>query len=182
MLYYTIEHPVLILSYFLIPLFGWGMSKLLPGKIIGVIASIAILLFLPVLIGYSYVDDSINGISLFFVLSCAHSFLFKRTQKVMSALLSLTAIFFCVFGFLSFMGSFAGTITIEKEWKLNGYKIRYLRDQGFSGGPLMKYELNEYAPIPILIRQVDSKADDDTTGNCIVKFEYKNFSFNKCSD
>jgi len=74
----------------------------------------------------------------------------------------------------------AGSISVEREWEIKEYKVRYLRDQGFSGRPLMKYELYKYGSIPIFIKHVDTKVDDDTTSNCVVKFEYKNLTFNKC--
>ena len=74
----------------------------------------------------------------------------------------------------------AGTITIEQEWQVKGYRIQYVHDQGFSGGPLMTYQLDKYALLPIFIKNVDSKWDNDTTHSCWVKFPDEHFNFNKC--
>jgi len=46
-----------------------------------------------------------------------------------------------ILGIISFYAAFFGAITIEREWVMKDYKIQYVRDQGFSGGPLFKYEL-----------------------------------------
>jgi hypothetical protein len=79
------------------------------------------------------------------------------------------------------MGGFYGTISVQDEWKVKGYKIEYLKEQGFSGGPLMKYRLYKYADIPIFIRHVCTKVDTGKAKSCVVKFKYKNFSFDSCS-
>ena len=48
---------------------------------------------------------------------------------------------------------------------IDEYRIEYIRDQGFAGGLLMKYELHKYAMIPILITKKETVVDNDTTGS-----------------
>jgi hypothetical protein len=86
-----------------------------------------------------------------------------------------------ILGCIACIGNMLGGTTIEREWDSKGYKIRYIKDQGFVGGPLMKYELYKYTTFPIFIEQVDAKFDTDTTGSCMVKFELAKFDFNRCS-
>lgn len=94
--------------------------------------------------------------------------------------LILSAVLFLPCLFAAFIGTMAGTLTIENEWNIKGYKVEYRRDQGFSGGPLMTYQLSKYASIPIFIKNVDSKWDSDTTRNCWIRFDDEKFNFNKC--
>ncbi|MFL5731159.1 MAG: hypothetical protein ACJ75J_16850 [Cytophagaceae bacterium] len=67
----------------------------------------------------------------------------------------------------------------EKEWKIDNYKIEYVCDQGFSGRPLLKYELSQYAFIPLFIRHVETAIAGDS-GNCKIIFKESGISFNAC--
>jgi hypothetical protein len=70
---------------------------------------------------------------------------------------------------------------VEKSWSVKDYKIDYIVDQGFAGGPLMKYEISKYAFIPVLIKKVDASIDEDVKGKCLIRFEKAKMDFNKCS-
>jgi hypothetical protein len=177
---YIIQHPILILIFFTVPFFGWILYKSFDDKIIRIVLIISGIVLLPCIAGYSYVLYAVGPLSFYIILSSAYYFLIKKFKNIRNTIIKPTIILFVILGLVSFEGGFLGTITVQHTWKVKGYKIEYLKDQGFSGGPLMKYELYEYAAIPIFIKHVDTKADLDTTNSCIVKFEYKNFKFDPC--
>jgi len=178
---YVIRHPTIVLLFFTIPLFSWVLYNSFPHKVIRNSLLICVALLLPCLTGYYYVIGFLAPLLLYIALSCVFYYFIKKQNKPLVATIIPTIVLFLILGVISFYAGFIGNITVNKVWEVKGYKIEYLKDQGFSGGALMEYELYEYATIPIFIKHVDSKADLDTTNNCIVKFEYKNFKFDKCS-
>lgn len=95
---------------------------------------------------------------------------------MMSITVALAFCMFVVTGFLSLIG----TVRVSKIWEKGDYKIKYVIDQGFSGGPLRTYQLYKYSTLPVLIKHVEEKVDNDTTNDCQVNFLYKKFKFDKC--
>ena len=83
-----------------------------------------------------------------------------------------------VLGFLSMVGF----IRVEREWHINNYKVEYIMDQGFAGGPLMKYKLSKYSLIPIFIKELEISVDNDTLNSCNVIFHESNVTFNRCEE
>lgn len=177
---YLVEHPELILLFSSVPFLAWLIRHYLNPKVVTVILCIGIILLAPAVTGYSYVVDSAYGLLLYLIASCSYSFIVRGSQKEFLSVVLPSIILLPVLGVITSFVVMIGTINVEKEWELNGYKVRYMHDQGFSGRPLLIYELYEYGSIPIFIKNVDAKVDDDTTNNCTVKFEYKHITFNKC--
>jgi hypothetical protein len=177
---YFIEHPLLIFLFFTIPFFGWVLYKTLNRKIVLFILCSAVILLLPVFTGYKYVIDNVYTILFYIIFTCCYSFLIIRFKKPLGSIITHSVVLIFVFGIISFYSGFFGTIQVKSEWNMKKFKIQYLREQGFSGGPQMEYELYHYGSIPIFIKHVEEKIDSDTTNNCIVKFKYQNVRFDKC--
>jgi hypothetical protein len=104
----------------------------------------------------------------------------KNTPKIVSAI-SFSALLFIILGYFAFMDSMSGYQRIENSWNIQNYKIDYVTDQGFAGGPLMRYEISKYGAIPIFIKKVDYAIDNDTINNCLIHFTDINVDFNKCN-
>ena len=179
-MYYLVEHSAFIFWFFTFPLLGWVIHKHISKKLICYILYITLALFLPAFTGYHYVVNNGYGYLFYVLLAFGYALMHKTTEyKLLPTIIfSVVLVIFC--GFTAFIGGMAGTITVEKEWKVKGFKVEYVKDQGFAGGPLMTYELSKYAVIPIFIKHVDGRRDDDTTGSCWIKFANARFDFNKC--
>ena len=79
------------------------------------------------------------------------------------------------------MDSMSGYQIVEKKWQINRYKIEYMIDQGFSGRPLMKYEVSRYFLVPILVEKIDQTVEDDPIKSCIINFPDAKLDFDKCN-
>ena len=176
-------HPFSIALFFTVPALAWGLTAIKEVKAIWCILGLCLVLLLPTLTGYNYENDNIDIVLMYLGASCLYFLIAKYAFD--NLITRFTIVLFSGVGFLvfcisAFISGFTGTTTVENVWQLKGYKVEYVRDQGWAGGPLMKYELYKYGYLPFLIKHVDTKVNNDTTNNCIVKFEYKNFSFDKC--
>src|SRR5882757_1357599 len=141
---YFIEHPFLIFLFFTVPLSGWLLYKVLSRKLNLFLLCLASVLLLPAFSGYTYiVENSYTG--LFYLgLACCYSFLIKSFKKPAFSIITQSVVLIFVCGVISFYSSFFGAVQVENEWNVKNYKIQYLREQGFSGGPQMEYELYHY--------------------------------------
>ncbi|MBO9728570.1 MAG: hypothetical protein J7623_08035 [Chitinophaga sp.] len=178
---YIVEHSGFVLLLFTFPLLGWFLHLKYTPKVIVIILFTAIGLLLPVFTGYSYVLNNAYGYLSYISLAAGYAyFLTKGEYKFApTGIFSLILFLFC--GVLAFMGGFLGSITVEKEWRLKGYRVTYVKDQGFAGSPLLTYQLSKYGMIPIFVKEIQVKRDDDTTGSCWIEFDQAGFNFNKCS-
>ncbi|MEO6521248.1 MAG: hypothetical protein ABIN91_06220 [Mucilaginibacter sp.] len=138
------------------------------------------ILVIPVILGYSYNDDTNNAKFLYIASSCGYALIFKRRQLNFASCLTASAICFALFGFIAFMGVMFGSVVVKDKWNINDYQIKYIEERGFSGGPLMRYELNKYTKYSILIKNVDNKIDTDSVKTCTIKFEEVGLTFDKC--
>ena len=98
----------------------------------------------------------------------------------MSALLT-SGLLLAILGYAFFIDTMGGSQVTLKKWKLDGYQIEYIKDQGFAGRPLMKYELSKLTTIPIFIKKIETIAEDDSTKICDIIFDRNKIVFNKCS-
>ena len=141
------------------------------------------MLVIPVFFGYKYNFEYSNQVIGLVVFGFLYSLFSKSIEKYRSKIIlsvSLTAVAFCILGFFAFISTMGGSQTVENSWRMKNYKIEYIKDQGFSGHPLMTYQISKYAAIPILIKQVDISVDNDSTNNCIIHFVDIKMDFDKC--
>jgi hypothetical protein len=179
-MHYLLKHHSFIFFFFTFPLLGWAFYEYTSKKFISYVLIVSSALLLPVFTGYAYVVDNAYGYLFYILLTFGYALMHKATKYKFPPTFIFSVVLFIACGFIGFIGGMAGTVTVDREWKLKGYKIEYVRDQGFAGGPLMTYQLSKYAVIPIFIKHVDTKVDDDTTSACWIKFADAGFNFNKC--
>jgi len=168
---------------FLFPLIGLFFEGKFSRRNVFWIIGISSLLLIPIFTPYTYVIPYVYR-TLILMISSAFFTMFlkelgKRRLKVACAVIA-SAILFVVLGFFAFMDSFSGYQRVERYWRTGKYKIEYIRDQGFAGGPLLKYELSKYAFIPLFVRQIDTAVDNDAEETCTIYFSESKLSFNKC--
>lgn len=181
MLYYLINHHNFILLFSVVPLCGMLIDNACPKRLIRYSIYIAGFFLLPIFSGYSYTIDNLYGVTVFIIAILGYALFINgvATKRKTVFYNTLTVVPICLI--VSFAGVMFGIITVEREWEYKNYKIAYLTERGFSGGPLMTYELSEYALNRIFIKQIDTAVDNDTTGSCWVKFADTKFNFNKCN-
>lgn len=170
--------------FFTFPIIGIGLDLLTSKRIIVYILVVSGILLAPILTGYSYLIDwlyQLFGLVFFSCLYALYSMqIEKRASKIILSVSSAMMLFFLL-GFCAFMDSFSGNQRVIDSWKFDNYKVEYIRDQGFAGGPLMKYELSKYAVIPIFVKKIETVTDIDTTRSCRVIFTHKNLVLDKCA-
>ncbi|WP_316772728.1 hypothetical protein [Pedobacter frigiditerrae] len=177
LIYYLIETGAYILGFAVFPFFGLFIQKKLSKTKIIIILSTALILFFPVLLGYSYVFPLVNELLFLTIVSCVYG-LFIVNLKLT---LAFTGITFACLMFLTFLGMMAGKVEIRNEWNVDKYRIQYFEERGFSGGPLLGYKLSKYTQPSIFIKELEIKVDNDTLHNCLVNFEKSKFTFDKCA-
>lgn len=173
-----------MLIFFSFPLIGLVLDAFLTTKKLLYVLGCACLLLIPAATGYRYTFSWGYGFFWFVGLSCAYSLFSKEIEdnkgKIWSAVLA-SGFLFLVLGLFSIKDSFSGSQTVEQEWQTGEYKVEYIRDQGFAGGPLMKYELSKYSQIPFFIKKLETTIDNDTTQSCKVVFDDSRIIFDRCS-
>jgi hypothetical protein len=168
---------------FAFPLIGLAFDFLLNTKGTVFLLILALILLSPILTGYSYVFPYAYQFFTLIGLGCVYAFCSRKIINSYSKYLSaicISGLLCIILGWAAFIDAFSGSQVVEKKWQIDNYKIEYIRDQGFSGRPLMKYELNEFGFIPIFIKKTETVVDNDTTLNCNVNFELNKINFNKC--
>lgn len=177
------QHGNQLFILFLTPLLGLVFDYTLSKKAIVYLLGTSALLFLPILMGYEYIIPYAFQALALTALSCLYCLYSRQitrgTPKLISALL-IGGLAFIVLGHFAFMDSMSGYQKVEKSWRVNRYKIEYIMDQGFSGRPLLTYEISKYGLVPIIRKKVDHTVDDDTTHSCIVHFTDIQMNFDKC--
>ncbi|UAY50837.1 hypothetical protein [Ferruginibacter albus] len=168
---------------FLTPIAGLIFDFFINKKATFYILGISLFLLLPLLTGYGYTIPYTPQILGLTALSCLYGFyskqIGKKSIKIISAIL-FSGLLFIIFGYFAFMNSMSGYQRVENSWTIKNYKIEYIADQGFAGGPLMKYEISKYGLIPIFIKKIDYSVDNDTTNNCLIHFTDIKMDFDKC--
>ncbi len=184
MLPFFLKHgqDLFILSVF--PIVGLILDLSVSKKIIGVSLFVAGLLFAPAVLGYNYTIPYMYQVLLICILASIYAFysswVFPQSWKVIMSLLT-TAVLSIFLGYGAFLDAFAGFQETKNTWEVEGYKIEYIKDQGFSGRPLMKYELSEYGYIPLFIKTIETVTEAEDAQQCSVNFENSHVTFNKCT-
>jgi MFS family permease len=180
---WIVYHGREMFIFFLFPIAGLVLDAILDTRKLIYILAVAGLFVSPAVTGYSYTFSWGYGLFFFLALSSGYSLISKeigdQKGKIWLAVFSSGALFL-VLGLFFFIASFSGSQTVEGEWQTEDYKIEYIRDQGFAGGPLMKYELSKYSQIPFFIKKIETRVDSDTTENCELIFEESKILFDKC--
>lgn len=167
----------------LFPFLGLALEIGLSSKTIRIISIAAVVILIPILFGYNYTLSDAYRFLVLILLACLYSFfsrhIQKNTMKFVAAVLS-AGLLLVILGYAYFIAIMAGSQTTEKKWKLNGYQIEYIKDQGYTGH-LMKYELSKFTMIPILMKKIETVVEDDSINNCDIRFDKSKIIFNKCN-
>jgi hypothetical protein len=167
----------------LFPFLGLALEIGLSSKTIRIISIAAVVILIPILFGYNYTLSDAYRFLVLILLACLYSFfsrqIQKNTMKFVAAVLS-AGLLLVILGYAYFIAIMAGSQTTEKKWKLNGYQIEYIKDQGYTGH-LMKYELSKFTMIPILMKKIETVVEDDSINNCTIRFDKSKIIFNKCN-
>jgi len=178
-MYYFVEQGFNILWFLLSPVAGELLLKYSSRENIKTLLISSALLFSPILIGYSYTFPYFNEILFFVILSTSYTFIVQLINPQTKIAIFVVSVF-GLFG-LTCLAKMAGTVTVENKWEFEKYRIEYIRDQGFSGGPLYTYKLSKYTKIPIFIKELEIKvAIRDTLEGCSINFTENQLTFDKC--
>ncbi|MES2616694.1 MAG: hypothetical protein V4613_02385 [Bacteroidota bacterium] len=179
------EHGKQLFILFAFPLLGLAFDYMSTKKTIVYTLIISLILFSPILFGYSYIASWVYPLLGLMGLGSAYALYSRqieaKTPKIISAAI-ISGLLFLILSFFMVMDVLSGSLTVENKWNINKYKIEYQRDQGFAGGPLMKYELSEYGFIPIFIKKVEITEERDTVYQCEIPFVKSKIIFDKCDE
>lgn len=169
--------------FFIFPLVGLVLDAFFETKKLLYALGCTCLMLVPAAVGYSYTFSWGLRFFCFVGLCCLYALFSKELEddkrKKRSALLASGFLIFLL-GCFAFIDSFSGSQTVEQRWKTQEYKVEYIRDQGFAGGPKMTYELSKYSQIPFLIKKIETTVNRDTTQSCKVVFNDSKIVFDKC--
>jgi len=169
----------------LFPITGFLMNLFLTLKIQKIIFIISCLLFSPTFFGYHLILDWFNEFCFMVIIAFgfAHFLItYGKTNSATSLTLILSVFLFVSISFVALFDSFVGYQKIESTWKSGFYKIKYVRDQGFAGRPLMKYELHHSVLWGLYDRKIQTVPLDSFTPDtsCILFFRKADITFDKC--
>jgi hypothetical protein len=169
---------------FLFPIIGLIFDLKLSKKNLYLIILFSFLFIVPIFFSYWYVIPFAIRILILLLLSAFYALYIKteddekfkiRTSWIFSLVL------FLGFGFFAILDGISGYQKVIKVWRHDKYKVEYILDQGFAGGPLMKYELSKYSFIPLLIKKIEVTIDSTKNGECSFLFKRSGISFNRCN-
>lgn len=177
------EHGEELFILFAFPLIGLMLDLWVTSKAIRYILIASLVLFIPMLFGYEYVVSWVYPLCGLIALSCFYTFysrlMERKFPKIFSSIL-ISGLLFVILSWFAFMDAFGGSQTVEKQWSKGGYKVEYIRDQGFAGRPLMKYQLTKIGFLPFLIRRMEVAAEYKIVYDCEIPFKEAGMLFNKC--
>ena len=179
------QHGNELFIFFLFPVIGIILDLKVSKKKILILTIISGILFAPIFNGYLYIITWLYQLYGLVLLGGLYSLFSKNlkemTYKILTSVL-LSGFLLILLGWFSFMDSFGGNQKVLQTWETDNYKIEYIKDQGFAGGPLMKYELSVYSSIPIFIKKIETARKDEMEDKCIVIFPESELIFNKCEN
>lgn len=169
---------------FLFPLIGQALSKYLHKKTAWWILGISFFFLIPMFtpwdypFPFAYRTLGLIFASVAYALRLQSSKLKRETNGKISMILSATLFF--VLGFAAFVAALGGSQQVEHTWKNKNYRVQLLHDQGFSGRAISIYTIGKYTAIPILVRDMETVVELDTTNSCVLHFKKSNIYFNRC--
>jgi membrane-bound ClpP family serine protease len=176
------DHASQLFLLFPGPIIGLIFDFYVSRKVIISLLGIAVLLLAPLMAGYDYTIAYFAQTAGLLALGCLYYFVslqIERSTPKIAVAFSLSAVLFFLLGFLAALDKLAGHQKVEKSWKIGSYNIEYILDKGFAGRPSMYYKVSQYGPLPVLIKQVDVAAGEDTS--CVIHFTGIKKEFNKCN-
>ncbi len=158
---------------FLSPITGFIIESAFSKKATWFILLFLGALFIPFFLGYYYVIPFTYRFLGILASGCLFSFFLRtlKTEKSKIASSIVISVLLCAcLGFFAILDAVAGTRTIEETYKVDDYRIEYVVEKGYAGRPLITYQLNKYAFIPIFIQKVETVSDEDSIQKCYVIF------------
>ncbi len=178
MLYYLMQHKYEVYLAVLIPIISFYLKRYTSRSFLKVLLILSVILFIPIVFGYTYILGYLNIVIFYIIILSIWTLAFKSKNNTIKGLIINTGISIAIWLFIVFEFNIFGSIQIKNIWVTEFYKVEQVEERGFSGGPLKVYNLYEFNPI--FVRSVDQKEYNDSTNNCIIKFNYKKFKFDKC--
>lgn len=169
---------------FLFPLIGLAIESRLPRRTGYWIIGISFFLLIPIFTPWYYIFPYAYRTLLLILFSTAFALSLQspaRKKSKSAFSVGLTIALFIGLGFMQFVNILISRKTVEKTWHVKNYNVEYVADQGFTGQPVMYYELNKYGLIPIFVKNVESIIEYDTMTSCTIHFPANKMIFNKCN-
>ncbi len=169
---------------FLFPLIGLAIESRLPRRTGYWIMGISFILVIPIFTPWHYIFPYAYRTLLLILFSTAFAMTLQSPSRKKSKTafsVGLTIVLFLGLGFMQLVNLLIGRKTVEKTWRIKNYNVEYAADQGFTGQPVMRYELNQYGFLPIFVRNVESVTENDTMTSCTIHFPVNKMLFNKCN-
>jgi hypothetical protein len=172
------------LILFTAPFIGLLLENSLTPKRAKWVMGIAFLLFSPIFFSYYYTIHYAFRLLALVIISTAFGLYLKTLEEMKTKVLQsvvLSVVLFLPLAFMTIIDSFRGDQRVVKTWHVHNYRIEYIIEKGFSGKPLMTYDLSKYSFIPLLVKKVETIGDNDTDENCFLEFPETGIVFDKCN-
>jgi len=174
------EEILLLITF---PVVGFLFTLILSQKQLRLLAIITAVMVLPFLLSYFYILPWLNIFIpeiLFAAVFALSTYNLSQWGRFIRAVW-VTGFLFIPFVPLLMNAFLSGEQSVESRWSSGGYRIEYTKDQGFSGGALMRYELSKYALIPVLAKKLEAVREDADKQTCTVRFTESRITFDRCA-
>ncbi len=176
-----------LLILFLAPIAGWLLHLFFPKEKRIYVATLFGVLLLPSLTGYDFIWGGMYEFCVMMILAILWAWLLTRIKsKWAKAILSIiiAGILFAVFFMLLMISDFAGSRSVHQSWKNKDYQVKLIKSQGFSGRPLMVYELYHLPVFGLFNKKIESMADHPSfpIEGCLLEFKTTKVQFDKCKE
>lgn len=183
---WIIEHfntaELLILSIF--PLLGLIFQFIFSKNRINKIIVASAILLLPIVTGYDFVISWFYELCVTIISGSFFSFFLKGMNKSVHKYVTSIVVSIALFtslGIIAFFDAFAGFQKTEETYTYNSFTVKYVRDQGFSGRPLMKYEVYHTPFLGLYNKKIQTITSHSKKYNdCTLIFEKAEVEFDKC--
>lgn len=179
--YYVTPAEYIIIGLF--PVVGLILHLILEKRIVKKVLLVSTLAFLPAIFRIDFFLSWFYEVSFAIVLGSLFALClkwFKKKAWRIAATIIVAVLLSVFLGFSAVLRIFIGTIEIEDAWNADKYRVEYVREQGFSGGALMRYELYRTYLWGMYERNVDTWVNHDYCNDCVIHFRDRNLSFDKC--
>ncbi len=176
------EHARDLFIFFVVPMAGLLVEYVFSARRATIVSVLLGLFIFPVCIGYEFSFPRLGVFAEMLFLSCLYSLVSRQISGKIKTYGSviLSFVLFAVFGSMSVMNNDQVKTAVEKTWQAGHYKVEYLSDQSFDGGPLLQYALNEYATIPFYLKRIETVIEPEDMSACPVNFPKSRLVFDRC--
>jgi hypothetical protein len=182
---FFVHHGLGLFLLAIFPCLGLLLEITISSKVILYILILASILLSPILMGYKYIIPSGYNLSILLILAVLYSFLSRKIKnlsfKIIIPLLSSIVLTIILSIYALFMKEINAHQLAKIKWNVDGYQVVYIYEKKHLENAIKKYELNEFASLPIFIKKIEVVIEKESFIDCKINFQKSQIVFDKCN-